>query len=188
MERTGARAPVLFSFSGVWSLGAGRRATMRSMDRLVDWAVVLHVLVAFAFVAGMIGRNVTLVQARRSRSIDAITELISTAGRFDLLVKLGSVGVLVLGLAAMFVGDVTLAGNGWLVASIALYLALGALVPLVFIPRGKVFEGALETAIERREVTPELEDAFRDPAVTFARNAEMVAVIIIIALMVAKPF
>jgi hypothetical protein len=37
------------------------------------------------------------------------------------------------------------------------------------------------------EVTPELTQAFRDPAVAFARNAELVVVAVIIGLMVLKP-
>jgi hypothetical protein len=38
------------------------------------------------------------------------------------------------------------------------------------------------------EVTPELTQAFRDPAVAFARNAELVVVAVVIGLMVLKPF
>jgi hypothetical protein len=37
-----------------------------------------------------------------------------------------------------------------------LFVGLGVLVPTVFLPHGKVFEGALEVARRRGEVTPEL--------------------------------
>jgi hypothetical protein len=67
-------------------------------------------------------------------------------------------------------------------------VALFAFVPTVFLPRGKVFEAALEDATAKGTMTPELQRAFADPVVAFARNAELVAVVVIIALMVAKPF
>jgi uncharacterized membrane protein len=156
--------------------------------RRMDWVVFLHVLVAFAFVAGLIGRDITIAQARRSRELASITELLSVANRFDSVVKVGSVAVLALGIIAMIVGDLSPSDNGWLVASLALYVALGLLVPIVFLPRGRLFDAALADAEQRGEVTPELTQAFRDPAVAFARNAELVVVAVIIGLMVLKPF
>jgi uncharacterized membrane protein len=153
----------------------------------MDWVVFLHVLVAFAFVAGLIGRDITIAQARRSRELASITELLSVANRFDSDVKAGSVAVLALGIIAMIVGDLSPSDNGWLVASLALYVALGLLVPIVFLPRGRLFDAALADAEQRGEVTPELTQAFRDPAVAFARNAELVVVAVIIGLMVLKP-
>ena len=154
----------------------------------MEWAVLAHVLVAFGFVAGMVGRNVIISQARRSTDITAVTELMAAASRFDMLVKVGSLGVLVLGLLAMFIGELSLSEHGWLVVSLVLYVTLAALVPLVFMPRGKVFDAAMAGARQLGEVTPELTTAFRDPFVSVARNAEMVAVVVIIALMVLKPF
>jgi uncharacterized membrane protein len=155
--------------------------------RRMDWVVLLHVLAAFAFVAGLVGRDITIAQARRSRELASITELLAVANRFDTIVKAGSVAVLALGIIAMIVGDLSPSDNGWLVASLALYVALGLLVPIVFLPRGRLFDAALADAEQRGEVTPELTQAFRDPAVAFARNAELVVVAVIIGLMVLKP-
>ena len=124
--------------------------------RRMDWVVLLHVLVAFAFVAGLVGRDITIAQARRSRELASITELLAVANRFDSIVKAGSVAVLALGIIAMIVGDLSPSDNGWLVASLALYVALGLLVPIVFLPRGRVFDAALADAKQRGEVTPEL--------------------------------
>jgi len=50
------------------------------------------------------------------------------------------------------------------------------------------FDAALEDATAKGTMTPELQRAFADPVVAFARNAELVVVVVIIALMVAKPF
>ena len=155
--------------------------------RDMDLVVLLHVLAAFSFVAGLVGRDITIAQARRSRDLASITELLAVANRFDWIVKVGSVAVLALGIIAMIVGDLAPSDNGWLIASLVLYVALGLLVPIVFLPRGRVFDAALADARRRGEVTPELTAAFRDPVVATARNAELVVVAVIIGLMVLKP-
>jgi hypothetical protein len=72
--------------------------------------------------------------------------------------------------------------------SLILFLAIGALVPIVFLPHGKAFEHEFEEAKASGEVTPELRTALRDPAVRNARAAELVVVAAIITLMVTKPF
>jgi uncharacterized membrane protein len=154
----------------------------------MDWAVLLHVLVAFAFVAGLVGRDITIAQARRSGDLASIDALLAVANRFDSMVKASSVAVLALGIIAMIVGGLSPSENGWLVASLVLYVAMGILVPIVFLPRGRVFDAALADARQRGEVTPELTAAFGDTVVAFARNAELVVVAVIIGLMVLKPF
>jgi hypothetical protein len=65
------------------------------------WVVLLHVAVAFWFVAGLLGRNLILARARSSRRIGSVDELVELAGRFDrLMVIPGSLAVLLLGLLA----------------------------------------------------------------------------------------
>ena len=79
-------------------------------------------------------------------------------------------------------------GNWWLLTSLLLYLSLLPLIPLVFIPRGKVFELALTDAVERGEVTRALTAAFDDTAVRATRLYERLMVATVIVLMVTKPF
>lgn len=156
-----------------------------------EWVVLLHVAVAFWFVAGLLGRNVTMARARSANDLATLEELVGLSGRFErLMVIPGSFGVVVLGLLAAWAEGQPLAGSNdwWLLASLILFAGLGVLVPAVFLPRGKVFEGALGDARRRGEVTPELRAALRDPAVRNARAAEIVVVAIIVALMVTKPF
>ena len=146
--------------------------------------------VAFWFVAGLLGRNLTMARARSTNDLPALVELVDLGGRFErLLVIPGSFGVVVLGLLAAWAQGRPLAGDDWwLFTSLILFVGIGVLVPTVFLPRGKVFERALEDARRRSEVTPELRTALRDPAVRNARAAEIVVVAIIVALMVTKPF
>ena len=72
--------------------------------------------------------------------------------------------------------------------SLVLYLSLIPQIPLIFIPRGRIFDAALADARQRGSVTPELTAAFHDRGVAFARTYEVVVVGIIVALMVLKPF
>lgn len=156
-----------------------------------EWVVLLHVAVAFWFVAGLLGRNVTMAKARSANDLSTLVELVDLSGRFErLMVIPGSFGVVVLGLLAAWAEGQPLAGTDdwWLLTSLILFVGLGVLVPTVFLPRGKVFESALEQARQRGEVTPELRNALRDPAVRNARAAEIVVVAVIVALMVTKPF
>jgi hypothetical protein len=62
------------------------------------------------------------------------------------------------------------------------------LIPLVFLPRGRIFELALTDAVERGEVTPALTSALEDRAVRATRVYEWFMVTAVIVLMVTKPF
>ena len=73
---------------------------------------------------------------------------------------------------------------------VALLLSFGiaALVPTVFVPRGRRFALVLDAARSAGTITPELRAAFADPTVRAAHIAELVALAVIVALMVPKPF
>jgi hypothetical protein len=160
----------------------------------MSWTQVvtaLHVLIAFWFVAGMIGRGIALASARRATDLTVMGELLKVAERFDkLMVIPGSVAVLVAGLLTMWAQHRSPfeADGVWLGVSLILFLSLIPLVPLVFVPTGKVFAAAFEDAKTRGQVTPELTAAFADRKVAFARNYELAVVTVVIVLMVTKPF
>jgi hypothetical protein len=153
--------------------------------------ILVHVLSAFWFVAGLIGRDVTLGKARRARDVRVVGELAELAGRFDrAMVMPGSIVVLALGLITAWVQGrpFTGTGNWWLLTSLLVYLSIVPLVPLVFLPRGRIFEGALADATQRGEVTLELTTSLNDRAVLGARLYERLAVVTVLVLMVTKPF
>jgi hypothetical protein len=68
------------------------------------------------------------------------------------------------------------------------FLSPVPLVPLVFLPRGRVFEEALTEASEEGAVTDRLRAAFRDPVVFAAHAYELGAMVVVFVLMIAKPF
>jgi len=106
------------------------------------------------------------------------------------MVQPGSFAVPLAGLAAAFAKGLpwTGSGNWWLLTSLVLFLSLAPMIPLIYLPRGRIFEAALVSARESGEVTPELRAAFGDSLVSFARIYELAVVGIVLALMVTKPF
>jgi hypothetical protein len=156
----------------------------------MSWLVLLHVGVAFWFVAGMVGRDLSIARAKGSADIRAVRTLMDLSGQFErLMVIPGSFGVLLAGLLVAFAQHRpwTGPGNWWLPLSLILYFATFALVPLVFLPRGRAFATALAEAEAADEVTPALRAAFADGAVRAARVAETVMLVAVITLMVVKP-
>jgi hypothetical protein len=155
----------------------------------MEWWVLLHVATAFWFVAGLAGRDVSITRAARAIDIASVQALTGAAGVFDrFFVIPGSIAVLVAGLIAMVATDLSLGDQTWLLVALVLFLTIIPLVPLVFVPRGKVFEAALGEAVTAGEVTPGLRTAFADRAVAGARWYERIVVAVVIVLMVTKPF
>lgn len=102
----------------------------------------------------------------------------------------GSMVVFLIGIGLVLVGNYRFMGPGynWVLASIVIYFLILALVPTVFLPKGKRFDGLLEDASSQDRITPELTAALRDPVVRVAHWVEFGGVLVVIALMVTKPF
>jgi hypothetical protein len=107
---------------------------------LASWLTFLHVVVAFAFVAGLIGRNFTHRHAVRSSNLSTVSNLMDLAGRFEQwLIVPGSFVLLFGGLLTMWAEHLPFFEHGgyWLVTSLVVFVGLFAvLVPFVFIPPG----------------------------------------------------
>lgn len=151
---------------------------------------LLHVGIAFAFISGLIGRWVLLRLAARASNPEAAHTLASAAAPFEQLVIRGGPVILLAGLATAWAQGYPWLGltTGWMLLSVVLLLSPLPLVPLVFLPRGRVFEATLADARRQGVMTPELRAAFADPAVAFARRYELAVVAIVVVLMVTKPF
>ena len=117
------------------------------------------------------------------------------AGRIEsTMVIPGNMAVVVLGVILALIVDAPILGvlqgadRNWLLVSNIL-LVIGLLnVPLIFIPRGKKFEPILKDALARGEMTAELRAALTDPVVRLAHLYEMVMIVVVVYLMVFKPF
>jgi hypothetical protein len=153
-----------------------------------------HALLGAVFLGGLIGRWIVLGLAERADTLARMQTLTIAARPFERIVIFGSMAVLVLGVAAAiaqgrpFLGPLQGASVDWLFVSLILYLSVLPLVRLVFLPRGRVFDTAMEDAVARGEITGELAVAWRDPAVRAAHVYELVVVSVVFVLMVTKPF
>jgi hypothetical protein len=144
--------------------------------------------------AGLVGRWITLSEAARATEVPGMRTLLNLSGRFERIVIVIPSLVLVFGIATAiaqgrpFLGPLQNAPVDWLFVSLLVFLSPLPLVPLVFLPRGRVFEAALEEATAKGEVTERLRAEFRDPVVRAAHVYELAATVAVLILMISKPF
>ena len=160
----------------------------------MDWLALLlklaHVFAAFALVTGFVGRGILLSRATRSADVEQQHVLADAATPFETAVRVGSAAVIILGLATASAQGYPWLGltTPWMLLSVLLIVPMIAVVPAVFVPRGRVFESEMAAARRAGAITDGLRRAWADPAVALARRYELVATGLIIALMVLKPF
>ncbi len=156
---------------------------------------LLHVLSAMWLVSGLLGRRLAVGQAAQATNIHTLSDLVKLGGQFEQrMVIPGSSAVFLLGLATAWLqgwpmlGFLQGANSNWLLVAILLFLTLIPIIVFVFVPRGRIFDRALEKALAQEQVTPELSAAFADRPVYVAHVYELVIMAVIIILMVTKPF
>ena len=164
------------------------------MQLIAGLLVAIHALLGAVFLGGLIGRSIVLGMAERADTLARMQTLTRAAQPFERIVIVGSQVVVVLGIVAAitqgrpFLGPFQGAPVDWLFVSVVLVFTVPVIVPLVFLPRGRVFEAAMADATTRNEITPELVTAWRDPVVRAAHVYELVIVSVVFLLMVTKPF
>jgi hypothetical protein len=121
-------------------------------------------------IAGVIGRQFTRAQAAQTAELPCFHSLIQLSSRFERWLVIPEANAVFLpGLllswwqGAPLFGFLQRAAANWPLMSLLLYVVIYLLVPGVFLPRGKRFARALETA--QGQITADLRAAFRDPIV-----------------------
>jgi hypothetical protein len=145
--------------------------------------------------AGIVGRQVTRAQAKKALDLPTFLTMDRLAGIFEnKWVRPGSMVLIFSGVTLAVVqgwpilGFLQGAASNWLLVANLFLLGIILIIPFIFIPRGKIFEKVLEEAKAVGEITPALRQAFDDPVVRWAHDYENVALLIIILLMITKPF
>jgi len=158
-------------------------------------SVVLHVLLVFALVSGIVGRDLVYARAARSRDLAEIRALLGLGHVFEMRVVRPFTGyVLLAGLVAAWLRGWPILGflqggrANWVLVALLIYLTLIPLIVFVFLPRGRLFHGVYEDAIARNQATPQLTRALNDPWVRAARAYEWVMIAVLTYLMEMKPF
>jgi len=157
---------------------------------------LLHLLTAFWMISGVIGRGLTFWQAGKSKDVHAAHALLQVSEFFErYLVIPVSIAVLVFGLIATWMQKWPLFGflqgssTNWLLVSFLLFVSRAVLIgPLGLIARRKERERALEESLAQGAITPRLLAALQDKVVIRFRIAELIILLVIIILMVTKPF
>lgn len=157
---------------------------------------LLHVLTAFWWISGVVGRGLAFWQARRADNVQAVHALLKVGESFERYAVIpGSVAVLLFGLIVTWMqkwpllGFLQGASSSWLLISSVLYLGLSAFIaPLGLVARRKERERALKEALSQGMVTLRLMAALNDRVVNGFRAVELAVMIVIIILMVLKPF
>lgn len=155
----------------------------------------LHITSAIWFIGGILARQSLRAYAKRSDDVQRFAALSEAAGRIEnTMVIPGNLAVIVFGvilgliIGAPILGFLQGASRNWLLASNVL-LVIGFLnVPLVFLPRGKLFDAALTDALAKGEMTPELRLRIHDPVVRAAHWYELIGMGTVVFLMVFRPF
>lgn len=160
----------------------------------MDWLALLlklaHVLLAIAMVAGLVGRWILLTRAAATDDVERAHLLAEAASPFERIVQMVSPVVVIVGLLTAWAQGYDWLGltTGWMLFTVLLIIPILVSIPTIFLPRGRVFETEMAAARAAGEVTPGLRAAWADPAVAMARRYELAAMVIIVALMVLKPF
>jgi uncharacterized membrane protein len=154
----------------------------------------LHIGSAILLVGGIMARQLARSRTKRAAHPAALVAMFQAADPIErYMVMPGSFGVIVFGVAwalltgAPLFGFLQGASRNWLLVSNVLVLLIALLVPLVFIPRGKVFDRLLQEAVEQGRITPALRASLDDPVVGLSHGFELAAVLLVFVLMVFKP-
>lgn len=157
---------------------------------------LLHVLAAFWFISGVVGRDFAFWRASKARDVRAVNALLQISDFFERYAVIPvSVAVLIFGLIVTWMQKWPLFGflqgsnSNWLLVSFLLFVAISAVIgPLGLVARRKERARAIEEALAQETMTLRLLAALNDQVVHRFRAIELAILILIIILMVLKPF
>ena len=157
---------------------------------------LMHVLTAFWLISGVVGRGLTFWQAGRAKDVQSIRALLQVSEFFERYAVIPvSMAVLLFGLIVTWMQKWPLFGvlqgspTNWLLISLLLFVGISAFIaPLGLIARRKERERALEESLSQGIITLRLIAALHDHVVIRFRIVEMIVLLVIIILMVTKPF
>lgn len=154
----------------------------------------LHIASAIALIGGIFARQAVRSLAKQTSDVHRFAALSEGAGRIEgLMIIPGSMAATLFGVilalmtGAPILGFLQGASKNWLLLSNLLLVGNILIVPLVFLPRGRNFEQALNIALAEGRITPALRIQLDDRVVKVAHLYEEVSLVLIVALMVFKP-
>jgi uncharacterized membrane protein len=153
-----------------------------------DWLLFLHVLSAFAVVAGMVIFSVAIATGWNRDRPAEVVQLFRVSRIGDPLIGIGMGGVLVFGIWLAIDIDGYELWDGWIIAAFVLWLLLGAIGSR----EGKVYNAARDRARELERSggdspSPELRSLLRSRRGLWLHLASVVIVLLFLLDMIFKP-
>lgn len=155
----------------------------------------LHILSSIMLIGGIFARQIVRGYAKNSPDVRVISELYKAAGRIETVMIRPFTGLVVLFgviyalmIKAPIFGFLQGADQNWLLLTNILVLLIPFPILFFFIPRGKIFEPIMQDALAKGQVTPQLREQLQDPAMKRMHLTEMAGVLLVVILMVFKPF
>lgn len=151
---------------------------------LYGFVLFIHVVFAIMLVGGSAFAHVTVVLARRARTVDGLRSHVAWLHALGKSAGPLAMGVLAAGLYLAFAGD--LWGSGWPVVSLVLFALAGATAMGVIDPRVTSYLDLLEDEADG-PVTPQLRASLGDRTLTLAAWTLTGTDLAIVFLMTNKP-
>jgi uncharacterized membrane protein len=155
----------------------------------------LHVVSVIVCVGGLFARQLIRNHANKTNDIQLFATFSQAAGKIENAMAIpGMIAIMIFGVILGLFGHSPILGfllgasQNWLLVFNILLLGILVIIPTVLVPCGKKFESLLQDALVKGQITPELRAAMHNNTVKLAHRYEEVALIIITALMVLKPF
>ncbi|HEX9117178.1 MAG TPA: DUF2269 family protein [Anaerolineae bacterium] len=162
---------------------------------LVLLAKLLHILSVLALVAGLVGRDLVFAWAGRTAEFAVVAALLQLSERFErLLVRPGSELVFLFGLITAWLERQPLlsvlggARPAWAFVGLVAYSLTIPLVFLALVPGTRRRRLAIGAALARQGMTADLDAALHDRSVLVTRRIELLMILVVLILMVLKPF
>jgi hypothetical protein len=155
---------------------------------LYDWLLFLHVLSAFAVVAAVVHFSIIIAAGWRTDVPSDVVGVFRLSRVGEIVVGVGSVGVLVFGVWLAIEVDGYHPWDGWIIAAYVLWLLFGAIGNHA----GKVYNAARDRARTlvadgRDEPSPELAAMLRSGRGLATQIASVVIIVLFLLDMLFKP-
>jgi uncharacterized membrane protein len=154
-----------------------------------EWMLALHVLSAFAYVAGIVLFWVLIVAVRSVDTPDATLRMEPIVKVGNVVVGIGGVGTLVLGIYLAFALDSYAIWDGWIIAALVLWAisaAFGQRTGAAYM-RGMTKAKELDAAGQREGANAELLALNRTTNGVVLHGLTSAAVLLILLDMIFKP-
>lgn len=153
-----------------------------------DWLLFLHVLSAFALVAALVLYTVLIAVVWNKDVPTDVARLFRISKMGDVLIAVGSIGVLVFGIWLAIEDDRYKLWDGWVIAALVLWLVMGALGSRT----GKIYNAARDRArslVREGNNSPnaELRVLVQDRSGLWFHTGGVIVVLLLLIDMIFKP-